>query len=118
MRKKKGESAGKKGKMRKKGENHSDPIYTNPLKNLPNSSETEISGLQKGPAERGHVKNRQKVPKSFSTLFDNFFAQGKKTSKIAKNMFDTFRQFSRGTNIFRPFLGGSDKTGTGTVPCC
>ena len=24
------------GKMRKKGENHSDPIYTNPIKNLPN----------------------------------------------------------------------------------
>ena len=23
------------GKMRKKGENHSDPIYTNPIKNLP-----------------------------------------------------------------------------------
>ena len=36
-----------------------------------------FSGLQKGPAERGHVKKRQK------------------SSKSVKKFFDTFRQFSR-----------------------
>ena len=29
---------------------------------------SKFSGLQKGPAERGHVKKRQKSSKSFSTL--------------------------------------------------
>ena len=33
--KKKHKKCGKKRKMRKKGENHSDPIYTNTIKNLP-----------------------------------------------------------------------------------
>ena len=37
-----------------------------------------LSGPQKGPAERSHVKNRQKVSKTFSTLFDVFRA-GQKT---------------------------------------
>ena len=40
-------------------------------------SQELISGLQKGPAERGHVKKRQK------------------SSKSVKKFFDTFRQFSR-----------------------
>ena len=89
-----------------------------------------ISGLQKGPAERGHIKKRQKSSKSFSTLFDNFCA-GQKSSKIVKKFFDTFRQFSRRAKnvknrqkvskifstlfdnfraapFFRPLLGGSD----------
>ena len=52
-----------------------------------------LSGLQKGPAERGHVKKRQKVSKSFSTLFDNFRA-GQKTSKIVKKCQKVFRHFS------------------------
>ena len=55
-----------------------------------------LSGLQKGPAERGHVKNvknRQKVSKSFSTLFDDFRA-GQKTSKIVKKCQKVFRHFS------------------------
>ena len=43
----------------------------------------KFSGPQKGPAERGHVKNRQKVSKVFSALFDIFHA-GQKTSKIVK----------------------------------
>ena len=47
----------------------------------------EISGPQKRPAERGHVKNRQRVSKTFSTLFDNF----------------------RAAPVFRPLLGGSDE---------
>ena len=64
-----------------------------------------ISGLQKGPAERGHVKKRQKASKSFSTLFDNFRA-GPKTSKIVsksvKKFFNTFRQFFRAGHLFFP----------------
>ena len=53
----------------------------------------KISGLQKGPAERGHVKKRQKASKSFSTLFDSFRA-GQKTSKIVKKCQKVFRHFS------------------------
>ena len=55
----------------------------------------EISGPQKGPAERAtskNVKNRQKVSKICSTLFDIFRA-GQKTSRIVKkcqNIFDIF----------------------------
>ena len=75
---------------------------------------SRISGLQKGPAERGHVKKRQKVSKSFSTLFDHFRA-GQKTSKIVKKIFDTFRQFSRRAPFFRPLLGGSDRSTLGTL---
>ena len=54
-----------------------------------------LSGLQKGPAERGHIKKPQKSSKSvkFSTLFDNFRA-GQKTSKIVKKCQKVFRHFS------------------------
>ena len=52
---------------------------------------SKISGPQKGPAERGHVKKRQK------------------SSKSVKNIFDTFQHFSRGTN-FPALLGGSEKS--------
>ena len=65
-----------------------------------------FSGSQKGPAERGHVKNRQKVSKSFSTLFDNF-AQGKKrqkSSKSVKKFFDIFRA----APFFRPLLQSAE----------
>ena len=70
-----------------------------------------ISGPQKGPVERGHIKNRQKVSKMFSTAFDIFRA-GLKTSKIAKKcqkifwtLFDNFRA----APVFRTLMGGSDK---------
>ena len=46
-------------------------------RSLAKVGEPEVSGLQKGPAERGHVKKRQK------------------SSKSVKKFFDTFRQFSR-----------------------
>ena len=72
----------------------------------------KFSGTQKGPAEKGPrqktVKNRHKVSKLFSTLFDIFFAQGKKRQKPSRSVkifFDTFRQFSRGTRFPAP-LGG------------
>ena len=49
-------------------------------------------GRRKGATSK-NVKNRQKVSKSFSTLFDNFRA-GQKTSKIVKKCQKVFRQFS------------------------
>ena len=69
------------------------------------------SGPQKGPAERGHVKKRQKSSKSVKNIcrhFSTFFAQGKNTSKIVKKCqkyFFTFRHFSRGTSFPAPFEG-------------
>ena len=69
-----------------------------------------ISGLQKGPAERGHVKKHQnssKVSKSFSTLFDNFRA-GQKTSKFVKKRQKVFRHFFdtfRAAPFYGPFWG-------------
>ena len=58
----------------------------------------------KGPRPK-NVKKCQKVFRHFSTIF----AQGKnrqKSSKIVKKLFDTFRQFSRGT-VFPASFGGA-----------
>ena len=49
-------------------------------------------GRRKGATSK-NVKNRQKVSKSFSTLFDSFRA-GQKTSKIVKKCQKVFRHFS------------------------
>ena len=68
-----------------------------------------ISGLQKGPAERGHVKKRQKSSKSVKKFFDTFrqFSRRAKNvknrQKVSKSFFDTFRHFSRGTFFPAPF---------------
>ena len=61
------------------------------------------SGPQKGPAERGHVKTRQKASKIFSTLFD--FRAGQKTTKIVTKCQKHFRQCSRRTSFPAPFWG-------------
>ena len=72
--------------------------------------EISISGLQKGPAARGHVKKTSKIVKKCQTVFRHFstiFAQGEKrqkSSKTVKKFFDTFRA----APFFRPLLGGSD----------
>ena len=69
-----------------------------------------LSGLQKGPAERGHVKNRQKVSKSFFDTFRQFSRRAKnvknrqKMSKSSSTLFDNFRA----APFFRPLLGGSE----------
>ena len=67
--------------------------------------QVEFSGLQKGPAERGHVKKRQKSSKSVKTFFDTFrqFSRRAKKSKIVKKCQKVFRQFSRGTFLPAPF---------------
>ena len=62
-------------------------------------------GQRKGATSK-NVKNRQKVSKIFSTLFDIFRA-GQKTSKIVKKCQKSLRHFSRGTS-FPALLGGSD----------
>ena len=49
-------------------------------------------GRRKGATSK-NVKNRQKLSKSFSTLFDNFRA-GQKTPKIVKKCQKVFRHFS------------------------
>ena len=74
----------------------------------------------KGPRQKTSkiVKKCQKYFRHFSTIF----ARGKKTqksSKSVKNIFDTFRQISRGTSFPAPFGGlwfkysksGTEKTG-------
>ena len=69
-----------------------------------------FSGLQKGPAERSHVKKRQKRSKSAKMFFDIFrlFSRGaknvKKSSKNVKMFFDTFGA----APLFRALLGGPD----------
>ena len=58
---------------------------------------TIISGPQKGPVERGHVKKCHKKVKKcqkYFRHFSTFFAQGKKTSKIVKKCQKYFRHFS------------------------
>ena len=57
-----------------------------------NSKAFEVSGPQKGPAERGHVKKRQKSSKSVKKIFAIFRA-GQKTSKIVKKCQKYFRHF-------------------------
>ena len=73
-----------------------------------------ISGPPKGPAERGpQVKKRQKSSKSVKNIFDTFrhFSRRaknvnirQKVSKIISTLFDDFRA----APVFRPLLGGSD----------
>ena len=72
-----------------------------------------FSGLQKGPAERGHVKKRQKSSKNVKKFFDTFrqfsrraknVKNRQKVSKIFSTLFDNFRA----APFFRPLLGGSD----------
>ena len=59
-----------------------------------------ISGLQKGPAERGHIKKRQKSSKSVKKFFDTFrqfsrraknVKNRQKASKSFSTLFDNFR---------------------------
>ena len=78
---------------------HSRPTKTQRASNDPPnclSATSSISGLQKGPAERGNVKKRQKSPKSVKKFFDNFSRRAKnvknrqKASKSVKKFFDNF----------------------------
>ena len=82
---------------------------------IPGLSRDNLSGLEKGPAERGHVKNRQKVSRHFST----FFAKGKKTSKIVKKCqkyFSTLFDNFRAAPVFRLLLGVSVRDSLTILP--
>ena len=77
--------------------------------------ELYISGLQKGPAERGHVKKRQKSSKSVKKFFDTFrqfsrraknVKNRQKVSKSFSTLFDNFRA----APFFRPLLQSADYT--------
>ena len=72
-----------------------------------------ISGLQKGPAERGHVKKHQKSSKSVKKFFDTFrqfsrraknVKNRQKVSKSFSTLFDNFRA----APFFRPLLQSAD----------
>ena len=65
----------------------------------------KISGLQKGPAERGQVKKRQKSSKSVKKCVDTFrhFSRRAKNVQNVKKRRKVFRQFSRGTFFPAPF---------------
>ena len=72
-----------------------------------------FSGLQKGPARRGHVKKRQKSSKSvkkFSDTFRQFSCRAKnvKNRQKASNSFSTLFNNFRAAPYFRPLLGGSE----------
>ena len=83
---------------------------------------TEISRLQKGPAERGHVKKRQKSPKSVKKFFDTFrqfscrAKNVKNRQKVPKSFSTLFDNF-RAAPCFRPLLGGSDERLMMHRPC-
>ena len=73
------------------------------------SENNELSGLQKGPAERGHVKKRQKSSKSVKKFFGTFrqfsrraknVKNRQKMSKSFSTLFDNFRA----APFFRPLL--------------
>ena len=70
----------------------------------------KISGLQKGPAERGHVKKRQESSKSVKKFFDTFrhFSHRAKNvknrQKVSKIFKSYFRHFSTGTSFPAPLL--------------
>ena len=72
-----------------------------------------VSGPQKGPSERGHVKKRQKSSKSDKNIFETFrhfsrraknVKNRQKVSKYFSTLFDNFRA----APVFRPLLGGSE----------
>ena len=74
----------------------------------------KVSGLQKGPAERGHVKKRQKSSKSVKKFFDTFrqfsrraknVKNRQKVSKTFSPLFDNFRA----APFFRPLLQSAEK---------
>ena len=85
---------------------------SSPAKNLRSVQRfASFSGLQKGPAERGHVKKRQKSSKSVKKFFDTFrhfsrraknVKNRQKTSKSFSTLFDNFHA----APFFRPLLGG------------
>ena len=72
-----------------------------------------LSGPQKGPAERGHVKKRQKSSKSVKNILvasRHFSRRAKNVKKLSKSVkiFSTFFDNSRAAPVCRPLLGGSD----------
>ena len=68
-----------------------------------------FSGLQKGPAERGHIKNRQKsskIVKKCQKVFRHFstiFAQGKNRQKVPKSFSTLFDNFCAAPFFPAPF---------------
>ena len=77
------------------------------------ASNTMFSGPQKGPAERGHVKKRQKSSKSVKNIFVTFRHFSRRTKNVknrqkVSKVFSTLFDYFRAAPVFWPFLGGSD----------
>ena len=73
------------------------PLENHPFVNPPTFNPWKlVSGLQKGPAERGHVKKSQKSSKSVKKLFDTFrqFSRRAKNVKKRQKVSKVFRHFS------------------------
>ena len=85
----------------------------------PSLRRAKFSGLQKGPAERGHDKNRQNSSKSVKKFFDTFrhFSTISRRAKNVKNRQKVSKSFStlfdnfRAEPFFRPLLQSADKSG-------
>ena len=75
----------------------------------------QINELQKGPAERGHVKKRQKSSKSVKKFF-NTFRQFSRRAKNVKNRQKVSKSFStlfdnfRAAPFSRPLLQSADQS--------
>ena len=84
------------------------------LQGLAHRNRSDVfSGLQQGPAERGHVKKRQKSSKSVKKFFDTFRQFSRRTKNVenrqkASKSFSTLFDNFRAAPFFRPLLGGSD----------
>ena len=75
----------------------------------------QFGGLQKGPAERGHVKKRQKSSKSVKKFFDTFRHFSRRARKVKNRQkvsksFSTLFDISLARHQFSgPFWGGSEQ---------
>ena len=102
-------------KVKKPKTQHSTRSFGGVRKNSGGSLDLVLSGQQKGPAEMGHVKQRQKSSKSDKYIFDTFRLLLRWARKI-KNWQKVSKRFSTFLTIFArhqfsgPFFGASDGT--------
>ena len=76
------------------------------------------SRLQKGPAERGHVKKRQKSSKSVKKFFGTFrqFSCRAKNVKNRQKVSKSFSTIFARLHFSGPFWGGSDRNVSKELP--
>ena len=81
------------------------------LKSAPKipSGQKQLSGLQKGPAERGHVKKRQKSSKSVKKFFDTFRPFSRRAKNVKKRQKGFSTVFAQHHFSGPRLLGGSEQ---------